>query len=251
MKRLSAVIITKNAEPTIADTLESLRFCDEVIVLDSGSSDRTREIAAGRGARVEVRPFDDFASQKNAAVALAAGEWVFSIDADEAVPPGLADEISAAVRRGDRAVYRVRRDTTFMGRTLRYGGHQSDRPIRLFPRQSARFEGGVHEALCTELPVRTLRSPLRHRSTPDIREYMKKLRHYTDLEACRLEASGIRVRRRTVAFKPFARFLQKYVVQLGFADGSMGLVYALLSGYYEFVRQAKFWQITRNDSANI
>lgn len=248
---LSAVLIVKNAEATLDRTLVSAAFCDEIVVLlDAGSSDRSRAIAESRGARVHTRTFDDFAAQKNHAVSLARNEWVLSLDADEQVTPELAAEIqrligSAASASSAASAYRIRRRTYFLNRLLRFGGHQSDRPVRLFRRSAARFEGRVHEEVRVKGSTRDLTAPLLHFTTASAREYFRKLNHYTDLEAQALQAGG------SLFWKPTGRFVQKYLAQLGFLDGWAGFVYAVLSGYYEFVRQAKFWQKSQNISANM
>lgn len=262
--RLSAVYIVKNGAETLRRSLESTAFCDEVIVLDSGSSDASREIAAAAGAKVHERAFDDFASQKNHAVGLAVGDWILSVDADEVVTPELAVEIRRAAAGTDRVepdavpaagasitAYQVKRHTYFLGSLLRFGGHQSDRPVRLFRKIAGRFEGRVHEEVRVTGRVGRLTAPLLHHSTRTVKEYCAKLNHYTDLEAERMGESAAAPKASAILLKPWARFAQKYLLQLGFADGWPGFVYAGLSGYYELVRQAKFWQKSKNYSANI
>ncbi len=253
MTRLSAVIIVKNAELTLPATITSLGFCDEVIVLDSGSSDRSREIAQMLGAQVSERTFDNFAAQKNYAISLASGDWVLSIDSDEVVIADLAREIRAVIERPEAAgaAFRVRRRTTFLGKVLRFGGHQSDRPIRIFAKGSGRFVGEVHETFEAAGKIEQLKSVLLHHSTATVKEYLRKLNHYTDLEVKQVEVSAALPTRTKVVLKPLARFAQKYLIELGFADGQIGLVYAVLSGYYELIRQAKLWQKSKNYSANI
>ncbi len=263
MKKLTAVLIAKNAEATLERTLASVAFCDEIVVLDSGSSDRTAAIAALHGARVHLRTFDSFAAQKNHAVSLASHDWILSIDADEAVTPELAAEIRRVLADGPDAAdtgvaagYRIPRRTFFMGQALRFGGHQSDRPVRFFRRSAGSFAGKIHEEVRVEGRVDRLRSPLLHYTTLTAKDYLRKLNHYTDLEVESLrdrsqdggQGAG---RRSDIWLRPIARFGQKYFLQLGLADGWAGFVYAFLSGYYEFVRLAKFWNKPGNLSANI
>ena len=144
--KLSAVLITRNEEKNIEMCLKSVLLADEVIVVDSGSSDRTPELARALAARVVSRPFDDFASQKNYAAGLAAGEWILSVDADERVGAALKNEILGVIGKEDAVdAYRIRRRTNFFGRDFKAGGLQEDAPARLFRRGRARFVNPVHE----------------------------------------------------------------------------------------------------------
>ncbi len=251
MSRISAVIIVKNGASTIARAVRSAAFCDECIVVDSGSSDGTADIARAAGAAVTARPFDDFASQKNFAVSRASGDWVLSLDADETVAPELAEEIRAVLQRGDRtAAYAIRRKTRLFGKVMRFGGLQHDAPTRLFKKSKARFEGIVHERVLVDGPVGRLRNTLEHASFQTVGEYWDRLQRYTTLEAQqaleadRASAAGPAAPARSGGagkyfFRPAGRFFKMYFLQQGFRDGAEGFVFAALSAYYEFVKWCK------------
>lgn len=242
----SAVIITLNEARHIAACIASVRFCDEVLVVDSGSTDGTPELAREAGARVMARPFDDFASQKNFAVSQAGQEWVLSLDADERVSAELAAEIprTLAAAAPQTAAYRMPRWNFILGRRMRFGGGGGDKPVRLFRKEGTRFQGIVHETASFGGKIGDLRAPLLHYSTPDAASYMHKLNAYTALEARLLKERGASFRRTDLAIRPIGRFLQMYIVQAGFLDGRTGLVFALLSAYYEAVRYFKFCEIS-------
>ncbi|OIO39483.1 MAG: hypothetical protein AUJ72_00735 [Candidatus Omnitrophica bacterium CG1_02_46_14] len=235
---ISAVIIALNEEKNIVDCLRSLAFCDERIVVDGGSRDRTVEIARISGGKVHEKAFEDFSSQKNFAVEKAASEWIFSIDADERVSPELADEIKRAVTDSvDCAAYAVKRRTKLFGRFFKYSGLQDDRPIRLFRKGFARFEQPVHEKLRVNGKIGRLKGTLEHMSFQTLSEYLKRLQLYTSLET-----GGPLNSKPSFFMRPSYRFLLLYVVKQGFRDGVEGFIYCALSGYYEFIRWAKLWE---------
>ncbi len=243
---ISAVIIAKNEEKNIAACLESVRFADEAVVVDSGSSDRTMEIARAAGAKVLSRSFDDFASQKNFAASQASHEWIFSIDADERVSPELKEEILRVTRDPQaKAAYAVLRRTNLFGREFKASGLQDDAPVRLFRRGKAVFANPVHEVLRVEGGVGRLRTPLKHASFQTVHEHLEKLQFYTGIEAARsAERAGGAGR---FFWRPLGRFFSIYVLKQGFRDGREGFFYAVLSSYYEWVRWMKIWE--KNESA--
>lgn len=238
---LTAALITHNEEANIGACLETVRWADEIVLVDSGSTDRTVEKARAYASRIYEIPFRDFASQKNAALDRATGQWVFFIDADERVPAELAAEIREIVRAaGPDHVYAVKRLTYFFGKPLRFSATQDDYPIRLFPREAARFEQPVHETLISSLAVKRLKSPLIHYSTRDCAHYRAKLAQYVPLE---LEVMEQRLHRRCwtdLLLRPTAKFCYLYFWRLGILDGFTGLVFALLSSYYSLLKYWKF-----------
>ncbi|MBI3252147.1 MAG: glycosyltransferase family 2 protein [Candidatus Omnitrophica bacterium] len=241
---LSAVLITRNEEDKIGSCLKNLSFCDEIIVVDSGSTDGTVAGAERHGARVVVKPFVDFASQKNFAVAQARGEWILSVDADEIVTPALREEIRGCLERPSAAAYSLVRRNFIFGKRLRFGGSGHDEPVRLFRKGRARFEGLVHETLRVDGAVGRLTAPLLHYSTADVRSFFRKLSLYAELEARSLVRgkAGMPLSSRGL-WKPVGRFSQRYFIWGGFLDGAPGFIFAVLSGYYEFVREAIFWEM--------
>ncbi len=240
---ISAVLIVKNEEKNIEACLGTLGFAHEIVVVDSGSTDRTVELARAKGARVTVRAFDDFASQKNYAVSLALHPWVFSIDADERVSAALAEEIRRVIRDPKaRDAYAVLRLTNFFGRDFQASGLQDDAPVRLFKRGKAKFENPVHEVVRVDGRIGRLKIPLYHRSFQTIKEHLTKLQHYTEVEAQMGVAPKSKIGFTHFFGRPFYRFFSIYVLKLGFRDGKEGFIYAVLSGYYEWVRWMKRWE---------
>ena len=241
---LSVVLITLNEEARIATCLQSLPRGSEVVVLDSGSSDRTVEVARSLGARVEQRSFTNYADQKNAAVALATRPWVFSVDADEVLTPELKASLLEVTRRveGGPSGYRISRHLHFMGRRLRFG-KTSDAPLRLFRRGEGRFESDIHERLMlsgSSRAVGSLPGVLVHYSYDDLSDYFERFNLYTS----RIAENHDRQRKRMPpllahVMRPWAEFISRYFLRLGFLDGYPGYTYALLSAVYTFVKYAK------------
>lgn len=237
--KLSAVVITLNEEKNIADCLETLKFADEIIVVDSESSDQTREIARRFTPKVSVRKFDDFSSQKNFAVSQAKGDWVLSVDADERVPQALAAEIKEILSRSDvEDAYRVHRRTRIFGRDFKFSGLQNDAPVRLFRKNKALFIKLVHEIVDVRGTTGVLKNFLEHRSFQTIAEHQRRLELYTSLEP--LPAGERRDPGwADYCLRPLRRFFLIYVKGQGFRDGSQGFLYAWLSARYELERWKK------------
>jgi glycosyltransferase involved in cell wall biosynthesis len=229
LPRLSAIIITRNEAANLPDCLASLAFCDEIIVVDNASTDGTAEIAVKAGAHVIEKPeFAGFGAQKQAALDAATGDWVLSIDADERVPEALAREIRAAIERDDHAGYRIKRKTFFLGRYLKHGGWYPDRVLRLARRAGARFsKDAVHERLDVNGSVGDLETDMLHMSYRTIDDVLAKQRRYAVLSAQARRARGARGGLAVALVRGSLTFLNHYLLQLGFLDGSRGLVAAI------------------------
>ena len=241
--RLSAFVITHDEERHLPACLESLRgLADEIVVLDDGSTDRTVEIARRAGARVEHRAFDDFGHQKQAALELARGEWVFSIDADERVTPALAQEIRRVIAEpAGTDGYWVRREIVYLGARLRYGGAGSDWVLRLACRGRTRFELlPVHEHLLVDGPTRRLRGTLDHLKYDTLDEHVRTMNRYTAVIAERKRAGGRRFRSWHLLRIPWELFV-RLVLKLGVLDGRAGVVHAGMAAFYGFLKYAKMW----------
>jgi glycosyltransferase involved in cell wall biosynthesis len=238
--KIAAVLITLNEESNLLACLETVRWADEIVVVDSGSSDRTVGLARQFGAKVYHEAFKDFASQKNAAIGHAACDWIFLIDADERVSGALAAEIMATVESdaGLSFVYAVERETYFLKRRLRYSGTKKDAPVRLFPKAKVRYVQPVHEEIDTTLPVRRLRNRMAHYSNSDLTIYTRKLRQYVALEIEFMARTGRRVGLWDVFLRPPAKFFYLYLARWGILDGVAGFLYAFLSSVYD---ARKFW----------
>ena len=239
--KLSAVLITRDEGENLRECLEGLGFCDEIVVVDSGSRDDTADLARRLGAKVFFNSFESFAAQKNFAVGKAQGEWVLLIDADERVSSSLGAEIGRVLQNPLREGYFLRRRNRIFGRWMRCGDSGRDKQLRLALRLKAVLTGLVHERVCLD-GAGILKEPLLHYSTPDVKEYMKKLNFYTSLEARALTERKENVSMAKMKLRPFLFFLNVHFIRLGFLDGLEGFLFSVLSAYYEFVRRAKQWE---------
>jgi glycosyltransferase involved in cell wall biosynthesis len=248
--RLSATIITCDEEHNIAACIESVRFCDETLVVDSGSKDRTVEIARSLGARVIEKDWPGHIEQKNFALAEARGEWVLSIDADERVTPALREEIERALASPEPGVdgYSMPRLTFYMGRWIRHSGWYPDRKLRLVRRGRARW-GGVnpHDHLRCEGAVRALRGDLLHYSYRDIADHLRTIDFFTTIAAREKQKRG-QAALPNLVFGPPLKFLKAYFLKLGFLDGLPGFVIAVLGSYYVFLKYAKLIELRRAEN---
>lgn len=243
--KLSAVLIALNEEAHISDCLRSLNFCDEKIVVDSGSKDRTVELAEVAGARVYRNRFEDFSSQKNFAIAQSSGDWVLLVDADERISEPLAKEIQKTLQAPKADGYYLLRHNRIFGRWMRFGANALDYQLRLVRREKAVFEGLVHERIRELGRTARLKHPMQHDSTSKISVYMLKLNTYSHLEARTLGLRSNQPSLKQMKWKPLARFFQLMFWKQGFRDGMEGFIFCVLSGYYEFIRYAKQWEAER------
>ncbi|MET0582001.1 MAG: glycosyltransferase family 2 protein [Pseudoxanthomonas sp.] len=237
--RLSACIITFNEADRIADCLASVSFCDEVVVVDSGSTDGTAAMAEQLGARVLVRPFDGYRSQKAFAAAQAGSEWILTLDADERVSERLRSSIQAAQAQGfaGAAGYRFARLSWYFGKFLRHGNAYPDRGLRLFDRRRGGWRGDreIHEAASVDGPVLLLQGDVVHYPYRTLEQQLSKTQTYARMMAEYDHARGKRASLLKLVLSPAWRFWRGYVFRFGFLDGWQGLVYAYVRANY--VRQ--------------
>ncbi|MBI3317104.1 MAG: glycosyltransferase family 2 protein [Candidatus Omnitrophica bacterium] len=244
MTTISAVLIVLNEERNIEACLKSLAWTDEIILMDSGSTDRTLELARKLSAKIHFLPFANYSAQKNAAIEKASSDWILMVDLDERIPPELAEEIEGVVRNSEKdAVYAICRNNYFFGKPLRFSGAREDWPIRLFPRGKAHYEQPVHEYIVTELPVKKLTLPMIHYSTLDFEHYQLKLKRYIPFEIEILKQRGCSFPFLKMIVLPAAKFVQLYLFQGGFLDGLAGLQYSVLSSYYAFLKHREFLRL--------
>lgn len=246
---LSACIITLNEADRLGDCLDSLAFCDEIVVVDSGSTDGTRELAAAHGARVLERSFDGYRRQKDFAVQAASHDWVLCLDADERVTPALRTAIEAERARGFAgfAGYRCPRATTYFGQPLRHGNAYPDRVLRLFDRRRGGWRGGreIHEHASVDGAVGRLAGDLDHQAYRSLADQLHRLDRYSILMAEHLHASGRPARLGAILWSPAWRLLRGYVLRAGFLDGWRGLVYALVDVDYARRKAIRHWLLAR------
>lgn len=242
---VSATVITFNEADRIGDCLASLGFCDEIVVVDSGSTDATRDLAAAAGARVLERPFDGFRSQKQFAVEQAQHDWVLCLDADERVTPGLATSIQAARTGGfrDAAGYRFARCSEYFGRFLRHGNAYPDRKLRLFDRRRGGWRGDreIHETASVDGPVHTLPGDLLHLPFRSFEHQLAKGRQYAQMMAVHAHARGRRASLAKLVLAPWWRFWRGWLLRGGFRDGWAGLVYAYVTADTARQKTVRLW----------
>ena len=243
---LSVVLITQNAAAHLPDCLASVAFADEVVVVDSGSSDGTAALAERYGARVLAKEWLGFGPQKQFAVEQAAHDWVLCLDADERVSPELAASLVRALEAPAAKVYRMARRNRFLGRWLRHGEGYPDWSARLFDRRHARWsDDTVHEKLLYAVSPGTLAGDLLHESAEDLGRYLEKQNRYTTLAAQELHRSGRRAGLAELALSPVVRFFKFYLLRLGFLDGLPGLAHISIGCMNSFMKYAKLIELQR------
>ena len=241
---LSAVLITRNAANVLDTCLESLAFVDEIVVVDSASSDGTIEIAARHGARVVQKEWLGFGRQKQFAVEQAAHDWVLCLDADERVSPELAASIAAAVVAPVSPVYRMARRNRFLGRWLSHGEGYPDWSPRLFNRMNARWSDDlVHEKVLFAVTPGTLQGDLMHDSTDDLARYLDRQNRYTTLAARQAFERGRSAGIAHLLLSPVVRFFKFYVLRLGFLDGVPGLLHISIGCMNSYLKYAKLIEL--------
>jgi len=244
--KISAVVITRNEEANIEACLRSLEgIADEIIVVDSRSTDLTVKIARRFTSRVYERKWTNFSDQKNYADGLAEHPWILSLDADERLSPELREEIKALA--GDDppgAAFSMPRRVYYLGRWIKHSGWYPDRKLRLFRKDRARWEGAyVHEDLVVDGEVRKFQGDILHFTYRSISDHLARINAFSDLGAQKLYAQRKKCRLRHLLLVPPGRFIKSYILRGGFRDGFAGLVIAVLNGYGIFVRYAKLREI--------
>ncbi len=239
--KISAAIITFNEERNVARVIESLRCCDEILVLDSGSNDRTVEIATKLGARVIEASWHGYAAQKNIAAELAAHDWVLALDADESLSEALEAEIWQIKKSGPTFDgYTVPRLAQYLGRWILHSGWYPDRKVRLFDRRKAKWVGEfIHESVTVEGTVGHLKSNLLHFTCNSLSEHVRSMDRYTTLAAQEMVSREKNLGFSRLLFDPPWTFLRTYVLKLGFLDGAEGLAIAYMAAFYNFVKYSK------------
>lgn len=245
---VSVTVITLNEAEHLGAALDSAAWADEIVVVDCGSTDGTADIARARGATVLCREWSGYVDQKNYAAERASHDWIFSLDADERIPPALASEVrgmmsSEPPMRG----YRVPRVTFHLGRWIRTTDFYPDYQTRLYDRRAARWRGKyVHESVTVDGPVGRLRHDLEHYSFRDLRDHLDRVNHYTTLAARQMHEAGRRAGPLDLLVHPPAAFLRNYVLRRGILDGAAGLTISLVNSYSVLLKFAKLWELQRN-----
>ena len=241
MSDLAVIILTKNEEANIDDCIKSALFADEIIVIDSGSTDKTQVKAEALGAKFVLHPMteDGFAGQRNFALTQTQAKWVFYLDADERLTKEAGDEIKAIAYSDKKAAYRIKRINVLFGQMMKYGAHAPDWSSRLYPRDSIRWIGKVHEHVETSLSYHNLVGVMHHHTYNDWNSYFRKLDQYTDMMAEKMKYDGKKASISDITLRPVFAFIRAFVMKRGFLDGELGLIFSILHGYYTFMKYLK------------
>jgi len=251
MTKITAIIPTLNEEERIQNSLTSAEFADEVIVIDSYSTDRTVEIVKQSNAVLLQRKFDDFSSQKNYAIEQASNDWIIWIDADEVLTKELQQEIRFAIKNAKELVgFYIYRVFFFKGKRMRYTGTQNDKLIRVFNRNHCKYEGKVHEKIKAEGKLGVLENKIFHFSYISFDRYIVKLNQHSALKAEELFEKRMLITPFHIIIKPIARFIKHYFIKLGFLDGFYGFVISFALSYGVLVRYIKLWNLKQKHRRN-
>jgi glycosyltransferase involved in cell wall biosynthesis len=247
--KLSVTVITRNEAADLGDALASVAWADEIIVVDSQSTDDTVAVARRYTDRVEVRPWAGYVAQKNHAASLATHDWILSLDADERVTPALAASIKAAIAaEPGAAAYRVTRVNWHLGRWVRTTDWYPDYQTRLYDRRAAQWTGQyVHEAVSVRGPIGDLQGELQHYAYRDIADHLETIDRYTTLAAKQMHEAGRRAGAFDILGHPPLAFLRNYVAKGGIGDGIPGFIISALNSYYVFLKFAKLWELQNRE----
>jgi glycosyltransferase involved in cell wall biosynthesis len=247
--KISVTIITLNEAEHIGAAIDSAAWADEILVVDSGSTDLTPDLARQKGAVVLCRNWSGYVDQKNYAAERASHDWIFSLDADERITPALATEIRAVLAtEPPMRAYRVARVTYHLGRWVRTTDFYPDFQTRLYDRRAARWRGKyVHESVAAAGPVGRLQNELEHYSFRNLRDQLDRINHYTTLAARQMHEAGRRAGPLDLMLYPLAAFLRNYVLRRGILDGTAGLTISLMNAYSVFLKFAKLWELQRGE----
>lgn len=244
---LSVAIITYNEEDNIRDALESVKWADEIVVVDSFSNDRTVEICREYTDKVFSIEWSGFANQKNKAISLTTMPWVLLLDADERVTEGLRDEIISVINGNSMIIgYYIARKNFFSKRWIRHGGWWPDYTLRLFRRDKGRIEDReVHEAVKVDEKVGYLKNPLEHYTYKDVNDFLKRMELYSSLSAKELYKNKKSASILDIILRPPATFLRMFILQLGILDGVYGIILAYLYSIYTYKKYSKLRRMNR------
>ncbi|MFC1475185.1 glycosyltransferase family 2 protein [Candidatus Zixiibacteriota bacterium] len=252
MEKLSVVIITKDEEKNISRTLESVTWADEIVLVDSQSSDRTVEIAESFGVKIYSPPWRGYGPAKKEGVNRASHRWILSIDADEVVTTELKEEIKSILESEKPEVgYYLPRMTNFLGKWIKHSGWYPDYVLRLFNKDFGNFnENVVHEAVIVSGTTGQLKNDLLHYSYPNLEEYFNKYNRYTTIGAEELYKKGKKSSIFEIVFKPFIAFIKHFIIKAGFLDGVEGFLVSFLSATAVMVKYAKLRRLYNMNGMN-
>ena len=248
---ISAYIITKNEGKNIGRALESVQWMDELVVLDSGSTDNTVEIAKKFEAKVVTETLKSFVTQKNRAMELCKGEWLFNLDADEEVTPELRKSIEDVIFNESSqevpVLFKIRRKNKYLGRWIKHCGWYPEFRARLSRRGHAKWKGEVlHEKLEGDGPVGFISGDLLHRPYANLGEHLRTIDRYSELWAKREASKGRTTGFIEISIRPFSKFFKMYILKAGFMDRGPGLIVSIMGAWYTFMKYARLYELSRN-----
>tara|TARA_R110002126_G_scaffold291763_2_gene457119 strand:- start:16768 stop:17517 length:750 start_codon:yes stop_codon:yes gene_type:complete len=247
MTKITAIIPTLNEEIHIEAAITSVGFADEIIVIDSFSTDNTVTLAEKHNVKIIKREFDDFSSQKNFAIDKAKHPWIYILDADERVTPEVKKEILQAVKNPkDNVGFYVRRSFYFAGKKIKYSGWQRDKVVRLFLKEHCKYQGIVHETIKTNGELGFFKGKIDHFGYKNYNHFISKIHQYGELKAKELNAKGRKVNLFHLFIKPPFRIFSHFILKRGFLDGYTGLILSITQGYAVLTRYIKLWLLNRN-----
>lgn len=244
MNKLSAVLIVKNEEANIGRCLQSITFADEIIVLDTGSTDQTVNIAKTLGAKVfHLDKWEGFGKAKHRAVELASNDWILSLDADETISPDLKSEVLEILKDPKFDIYSIKRKSFYLGRIINHSGWDNDYPKRLFDRKKAQFnDKAVHESVVSNGNLGKIENHIFHYTYPTIDSHIKKILFYSDLSSEQKKKANLMLS----VLRGALKLIKMYVIQKGFLDGREGFVLAVLSSFGTVIKYFKIWEKSRD-----
>ena len=249
MSSLSVIILAKNEEKNIGDCIKSAKFADEILIIDDYSTDSTASIAKTLGARVVKHSLNNsWESQKNFAISITTGEWIFFLDADERISSNLADEISKIVQNNTYICGIIRRYNQFRHYTATHGSVRPDKVLRLCPKKGAHVVGRIHEQLKAPYEEKVLSGKLYHRTYENWEQYFRKFNQYTSLLAQQYVEQKKTIRFVShILLRPLWAFIKIYLIQGGFRDGKIGFVLSMNHAFYTFTKYVKAYYLYRSD----
>ena len=247
---LTAVVLTKNEEKDITACLKSLSFCDEIIVIDDFSSDKTIKLAKKFTSRIIPRKLEDnFASQRNFALTKARGDWILYVDADEIVSSSLKQEITKTIKQNRKTIngYFIKREDVFLGKKMHYGETGNIKMVRLARKDKGRWVRPVHEVWEIRGGIGSLNNPLLHYPHKTISDLLQKINYYSTVNAKYLHSQKTAVRQVDIFLYPTGKFFLNFFIKLGFLDGTAGLIFSLMMSLHSFLTRAKLYFLTQHD----
>jgi len=248
-EKISVLIITKNEEKNLIELLPTLSFADELVIVDSFSTDKTLEVAEKYTNKIFQRKFDTHANQKNWGLTKTKNEWVFIIDADERVNEKLVKELSEIIHKPkNKVAFWIKRTNIFMDKAIHYCGWQKDKVIRLINKNYCKYNTAIiHEEIKTNGKVGKLKNTLQHNTYKNLSDYLNKINDYTNKKALLRFNKGKKATYFSILFKPFIKFLSRYFIKLGILDGRQGLIVCLLTSYNVFLTNIKIYRLSNGE----